>query len=56
MIFALPRFCSNHFLKEPGYCKSPKPLQKIIAIGLLPENFPAIDAANDNGMQRFRPI
>jgi len=30
--------------------------QKIIAIGVLPENLPALDAANDNGMQRSRPI
>ena len=35
---------------------TPKPLQKIIAIGVLPENLPALDAANDNGMQRSRPI
>ena len=30
--------------------------QKIIAIGVLPENLPALDAANDNLMQRSRPI
>jgi hypothetical protein len=30
----------------------PKPLQKIVAIGVLPENLPARDASNDNGMSR----
>jgi hypothetical protein len=33
-----------------------KPLQKIIAIGVLPENLPALDASGDNVMQRSRPI
>ncbi len=33
-----------------------KPLQKIIAVGVLPENLPALDPANDNVMQRSRPI
>jgi hypothetical protein len=33
-----------------------KPLQKIIAIGVLPENLPLLDASNDNVMQRSTPI
>jgi len=35
---------------------APSSLQKIIAIGVLPENLPALDASNDNVMQRSRPI
>ena len=30
----------------------PKPLQKIIAIGVFPGNLPALDPSNDNVMQR----
>jgi hypothetical protein len=33
-----------------------KPLQKIIAIGVVPENIPALDPANDNVMQSSKPI
>jgi hypothetical protein len=33
-----------------------EPLQKIIAIGVLPEYLPALDPSNDNVMQRSKPI
>jgi hypothetical protein len=33
-----------------------KPHEQIIAVGVVPENLPALDAANDGVMQRARGI
>jgi hypothetical protein len=35
---------------------SADPLEKIIAVGVIPENLPALNPANDNVLQRPRCI